>query len=66
MVADAVLEKEYVTSTCPDAESLLIQTRKAKQLQANEIFGHAFSWMSAIDAVADVYNGVSQLSLKFW
>lgn len=62
MVADAVLEKEYVIRIFMIPGFLLISTRKAKQLQANEVFGHAFSWMSAIDAAADVYNGVSILS----
>lgn len=31
--------------------------RKDKPI--NQVFGHAFSWSEAIDAVADVYNGVS-------
>ena len=57
MVADAVLEKEYVISKALVQVSMLTLTRKARQ--ANEVFDHAFSWMSAIDAVADVYNGVS-------
>ena len=40
---------------------MLTLSRKARQ--ANEVFSHAFSWMSAIDAVADVYNGVSEDAL---
>lgn len=36
---------------------MLTLTSKARQ--ANEVFGHAFSWINAFDAVADVYNGVS-------
>jgi hypothetical protein len=35
--------------------------RKAKQV--NQVFGQVFSWGDAIDAAADVYNGVGQESL---
>ncbi|KAG0647134.1 cwh43 [Hyphodiscus hymeniophilus] len=45
---------------------------KEKSRQANEVFGHAFSWASAIDAAADVYNGfvfwsmLTSLGLVVW
>jgi hypothetical protein len=57
MVADAVLEKEYVISIDPAENAALTLLRKDKQV--NQVFGQAFSWSEAIDAVADVYNGVS-------
>jgi hypothetical protein len=56
MVADAVLEKEYMTRPS-FLDCLLTLPRKAKQL--NDVFNQTFSWSGAIDAVADVYNGVS-------
>ena len=43
---------------------MLILASKARQ--ANEVFGHAFSWISAFDAVADVYNGVSSTLLHIF
>ena len=57
MVADAVLEKEYVISIDLVENMMLIYPRKDKQV--NQVFGQAFSWSEAIDAAADVYNGVS-------
>jgi hypothetical protein len=57
MVADAVLEKEYVISIDRAENTMLTLIRKDKQV--NQVFGQAFSWSEAIDAVADVYNGVS-------
>lgn len=32
-----------------------------KEKQVGQVFGQAFSWVEAIDAVADVYNGVRLL-----
>ena len=32
-----------------------------KDKQVNQVFGQAFSWSEAIDAVADIYNGVSSI-----
>lgn len=36
-----------------------------KEKQVGQIFGQVFSWGDAIDAAADVYNGVSLEILKF-
>jgi hypothetical protein len=56
-VADAVLEKEYVTLYIPrDCAPLIHFHRKDKPIP--QTFGGAFSWDDAIDAAADVYNGV--------
>jgi len=59
-VADTVLEKEYVTSNSLFVK-MLILCRKDKPV--NQVFGQAFSWSEAIDAIADVYNGVCAKSL---
>ncbi len=37
---------------------LIITVRKDKP--AGQVFGQPFSWNDALDAVADVYNGVSE------
>ena len=55
-MSDAVLEKEYVYHK-PLLNVLLIFFRKDKP--TGQIFGSGFSWSEALDAVADIYNGVS-------
>lgn len=55
MVADAFLEKEYVILTT--FETILLTLYREK-MQAAQVFSHVFSWSEAIDAAADVYNGV--------
>lgn len=57
IVADAVLEKEYVPLLITLKCELLTFIRK--NTEAAQVFGGGFSWPAALDAVADVYNGVS-------
>ena len=56
MVSDKVIEKEYVHShgsnVCTD-----IPCRKDKPI--GQFLNQPFTWSDAIDAAADVYNGVS-------
>ena len=54
-MADAVIEKEYVTfDASRNRPPLIYYHRKGKLI--NQAL--PFSWSDAIDAVADVYNGV--------
>lgn len=55
-VSDAVLEKEYVYHN-PFRMCISFSIRKGKP--AGQIFGSGFFWSEAVDAAADIYNGVS-------
>lgn len=57
VVADAVLEKEYVPFFITAKDEWLTLSRK--NTEAAQVFGGGFAWPAALDAVADVYNGVS-------
>ena len=59
-VADAVLDKEYDFLMLHSRISLLMGHRKEKDV--GNVFGRGFSWDEALDAVADVYNGVRCVS----
>jgi len=56
MLADAVLEKEYVLRIPEFGAFTDGLARKDKQ--AAQVFGGAFSWVLFFDAAADVYHGV--------
>jgi hypothetical protein len=58
MIADAVLEKQYVTGVLAKRATQLMKIRKENQV--GQVFAHKFTWSEAIDAAADVYNGVSE------
>ena len=63
-MADAVLEKEYVVHPPFWASVLIQKCRKDKEMGV--VFGHGFSWPAAIDAAADVYNGVRIPGTLHW
>ena len=52
---DAVVEKEYVIFVASRNRPLLIYYRRKGKLINQAL---PFSWSDAIDAAADVYNGV--------
>lgn len=55
LVADAILEKEYVILA---PHFVLANAFSRKKKQVGQVFSQTFSWPEAIDAAADVYNGV--------
>lgn len=61
MVADAVLEKEYVLSYVLWRAFQLISSRRDRPV--GQTFGAGFLWPEAVDAAADVYNGVRSASV---
>jgi len=56
-VADAVLEKECVLPHNDNTTVDLYISRKDNPI--GKVFGSGLSWAEALDACADVYNGVS-------
>lgn len=60
LVADAILEKEYVIS---GNFCMVNLTPSRKNKQVGQVFAQAFSWPELIDALADVYTGVSDTRL---